>query len=155
SNNGSLLPVLNVATQAFTSPATSIYRYYPGSKSTDPAIDDDVANTNDALSTRFVAAPRPAANDKRPNYRLVGAIWQDQPTKTFGVDKVLVNDQSIPDIILNGPDSPLSITGGEDTLSSTAMESFTQPIGSFQNCFSCHDTQATSANGTPQVRSKL
>jgi len=56
---------------------------------------------------------------------------------------------------LNGSDSAFSITGGEDRLSSTAMESFTQPSASFPNCFSCHDTQATSDNGTPQVRSQL
>jgi hypothetical protein len=154
-NKGILTPTLNAATQTFTTPPTSIYRVFPGGKSTDPQIDDDVAATNDSMTTRFVTAPKPGPLDKRPNYRLVGAIWQDLPDKTFAVNKVLVNDETDPDIILNGSDSTHSITGGEERMSSTAMESFTQPSASFPNCFSCHDTQATSANGTPQVRSQL
>ena len=39
-----------------------------------------------------------------------------------------------------GTDSPFSILGGEDRLSSTAMETFTQN-DTFHNCFSCHNTQ--------------
>jgi len=162
SNRGVLTPLLNAATQTFTTPPTSIYRMFPGSKSADSAIDDDVAATNDSMTTRFTTAPRPGALDKRPNYRLVGAIWQDLPDKTFAVNKALVNEGFYPansmqaaDLLLNGSDSAFSITGGEDRLSSTAMESFTQAGASFPNCFSCHDTQATSANGTPQVRSQL
>jgi hypothetical protein len=65
---------------------------------------------------------------------------------------VLVNDQNDPDIILNGSDSTHSITGGEERLSSTAMESFTQGEASFPNCFHCHDTRATAGNGVPQAR---
>jgi hypothetical protein len=154
--------LLNAGTQTFTTPPTSIYRVFPGSKSADALIDDDVAATNDALTARFVTAPLPAQNDRRPNYRLVGAIWQDLPDRTFLVNRPLVNDGFYPansseaaDLLLNGSDSAFSITGGEDRLSSTAMESFTQAGASFPNCFSCHDTQATSANGTPQVRSQL
>ncbi len=56
------------------------------------------------------------------------------------------------DILTNGSDSPFSILGGEDRLSSTAMESFTQSPISFPNCFSCHNTQAISSNGVPAVR---
>jgi hypothetical protein len=37
---------------------------------------------------------------------------------------------------------------GEDRLSSTAMESFTQAPDNFDNCFTCHNTQAITANGT-------
>jgi hypothetical protein len=152
-NRAVFIPVLNAATQTFTTPPTSIYRVFPGGKSTDPAVDDDVAATNDALTTRFnVTQPRPAANDRRPNYRLVGAIWQDLPDKTFTVNRVLVNDQTDPDIILNGSDSAKSITGGEERMSSTAMESFTQGETSFPNCFHCHDTRATAGNGVPQAR---
>jgi hypothetical protein len=162
SNRGVLTPLLNAAAQTFTTPPTSIYRVFPGSKSADSLIDDDVAATNDAFTTRFVTNPRPGALDRRPNYRLVGAIWQDVPDRTFTINKALVNDGFYPagsaeaaDILLNGSDSAFSITGGEERLSSTAMESFTQAGASFPNCFSCHDTQATSANGTPQVRSQL
>ena len=56
------------------------------------------------------------------------------------------------DFIANGTDSPFSILGGEDRLSSTSMESFTQAPDTFPNCFSCHNTQPVTTNGTPQVR---
>jgi hypothetical protein len=162
SNKGVFVPVLNAATQTFTTPPTNIYRVFPGGKSRDPAIDDDVAATNDSMTTRFnVTTPRPLAIDRRPNYRLVGAIWQDVPVGTslvlgtpgtFTVNRALVNDQTDPDIVLNGSDSVNSITGGEDRISSLAMESFTQGEASFPSCFHCHDTQATNAAGVPQAR---
>jgi hypothetical protein len=152
-NRGVFIPSLNAATQTFTTPPTSIFRVFPGSKSTDPAVDDDVAATNEAMTTRFnVTNPRPAANDRRPNYRLVGAVWQDVPSATFKVNNILVNNQADRDIILNGSDSINSITGGEERLSSTAMESFTQGETSFPNCFHCHDTRSTAGNGVPQAR---
>jgi hypothetical protein len=47
-----------------------------------------------------------------------------------------------------GTDSEFSILGGEDRLSSTAMETFTQ-TGQFNNCFTCHNTQPVTVNGTP------
>ncbi|MDP8999416.1 MAG: hypothetical protein M3O46_04830 [Myxococcota bacterium] len=47
-----------------------------------------------------------------------------------------------------GSDSEFSIIGGEDRLSSTAMETFTQN-GQFHNCFACHNTQPITTNGTP------
>jgi hypothetical protein len=56
------------------------------------------------------------------------------------------------DILTNGTNSPFSILGGEDRLSSTAMESFTQSPNSFPNCFSCHNTQPITTNGTPSYR---
>ena len=34
-------------------------------------------------------------------------------------------------------------------MSSTAMESFTQPQGAFNNCFTSHNTEAINANGVP------
>ena len=39
-----------------------------------------------------------------------------------------------------GTDSPFSLLGGEDRMSSTSMETFTQN-NTFKNCFSCHNTQ--------------
>ena len=163
-NRGVFVPVLNAATQTFTTPATNIYRVFPGSKSRDPATDHDVAATNDAMTTRFnVTTPRPSALDRRPNYKLVGAIWQDVPDPntisastgrpgTFRVNSALVNDQTLPSINALGSDSPDSITGGEDRLSSLAMESFTQGEPSFPSCFHCHDTRAKNAWGIPQAR---
>jgi hypothetical protein len=152
-NRGVSIPMFNEATQTFTTPPTSIYRVFPAAKTATAEIDDDVVLVNEAMTTRFnVTMPRPAANDRRPWYRLVGAVWLDQPIKSFAVNKVLVNDPTDPDIILNGSDSINSINGGEDGLSSTAMESFTQGAASFPTCFSCHDTQSTAGNGVPQAR---
>lgn len=45
-------------------------------------------------------------------------------------------------------DYEFSLTAGEDRLSSTAMETFTQNNG-FRNCFTCHNTQPINTNGTP------
>ncbi len=56
------------------------------------------------------------------------------------------------DLLTNGTDSPFSILGGEDRLSSAAMESFTQAPVSFPNCFSCHNTEPVTANGVPASR---
>ena len=61
----------------------------------------------------------------------------DNPSVDFATHKV-------------GTDSEFSILGGEDRLSSTAMESFTQN-GTFHNCFACHNTEPISTNGTPYV----
>jgi len=84
---------------------------------------------------------------------LVGAAWQDRPMVTMTApNKVLTNDETIPDIAVNGADSLLAIQAGEDRLSSIAMESFTQPTDSFPNCFSCHDTRQTTARGVPSAR---
>ncbi len=47
-----------------------------------------------------------------------------------------------------GTDLEFSILGGEDRLSSAAMETFTQN-GEFHNCFACHNTQPITTNGTP------
>jgi hypothetical protein len=47
-----------------------------------------------------------------------------------------------------GTDYEFSILGGEDRLSSTSMESFTQNNG-FRNCFTCHNTKPVDANGVP------
>jgi hypothetical protein len=56
-------------------------------------------------------------------------------------------NKGVLDYARNGGDSAFSITAGEDRMSSTAMESFTQQPGAFQNCFGCHNTQAISSNG--------
>jgi hypothetical protein len=152
-NQGVFIPALNAATQTFTTPPTSIYRVFPAAKSATVDIDGDITLVNTAMTDRFnVTTPRPAANDRRPWYRLVGAVWLDRPARSFGVNKVLVNDPLDPEIILNGSDAVTSLNGGEDGLSSTAMESFTQGTASFPTCFSCHDTQPTAGNGVPQPR---
>jgi len=139
------------AAQTFPGQQTSIYRMFPGSKSNTTDLDDDVTSINEIMRARFARANLPAT-DRRGHYLLVGAIWQDRPDRSFALNKSLVNDDTIPDIVKNGGDSPLSITGGEDRLSSTAMESFTQAANSFPNCFSCHDTRAATGRGVPLAR---
>jgi hypothetical protein len=153
------------ATQKFGQ-TTSIYRMFPASKSN--TIDPDAAinSLNHNVEAVFLAAAadgRLKPNDKRGHYRLVGAQWMDKPAY-FKLDSPLQNDETNPfveqigrdallkDIQENGSDSDFSILAGEDRLSSTAMESFTQAPDSFTNCFSCHNTQAVTAKGVPFKR---
>jgi hypothetical protein len=150
-NVGLTNPTFDAATQTFPGQQTSIYRMFPGSLSAQTDFDDDVSAINDAMTTRLATAKLPAT-DRRGHYRLVGSIWQDRPDLSFKTNKVLVNDENDPDIRINGGDSPHSITGGEERMSSTAMESFTQGADSFPNCFSCHDTRAVTARGVPFER---
>jgi hypothetical protein len=53
-----------------------------------------------------------------------------------------------------GTDYEFSLLGGEDRLSSTAMETFTQNNG-FRNCFTCHNTQPINLNGTPATQTDI
>jgi hypothetical protein len=160
---------------------TSIYRMFPASKSNTTDPDDAVTSLNNNVEHLFEAAQANsslAANDKRGNYRLVGGQWMDKP-KYFKNDFPVQNDLTSPfaqdpgsqadiaggsvgvgptkftdAIIADGSDSPYSILAGEDRMSSTAMESFTQAPGGFNNCFTCHNTQAITALGTPLNRDK-
>ena len=43
--------------------------------------------------------------------------------------------------------APFPLLAGEDRMSSTSMESFTQGAASFFNCFRCHNTQAVTQRG--------
>jgi hypothetical protein len=155
----------NEMTQTFGQ-TTSIYRMFPASKSN--TIDPDAAisslNHNvEALFAKAATDGRLKPNDKRGHYRLVGAQWMDKP-EHFKLDSPLQNDETSPfveqigrDALLkaiqvDGSDSEFSILAGEDRLSSTAMESFTQAPDSFTNCFSCHNTQAVTAKGVPLKR---
>jgi len=63
-----------------------------------------------------------------------------------------ISDVAVADLAENGSDSAFSILAGEDRLSSTAMESFTQAPDSFRNCFTCHNTQAVTDKGVPLNR---
>jgi hypothetical protein len=155
---------LDASTQKFAQ-TTSIYRMYPASKSN--TVDPDPAITSLNFNMEALFAEKGAqlrASDKRSHYRLVGAVWMDKP-RYFAPDMAIANDPSSPLIeaaggmsafetaIQNdGSDSPFSIIAGEDRLSSTAMESFTQAPVSFPNCFSCHNTQAVTAKGVPADR---
>jgi hypothetical protein len=130
---------------------TSVYRPYPFSK-TDAGKqeeDGDVIAINDNMSKLFAAG----AKDVRSNYRLVGAVWLDDP-KNFVINKQFKNpiDQST--------DDKGALIAGEGRLGSTAIESFTETedsvAGGAPNCFSCHDTRAIRRRGgTPILPQSL
>jgi hypothetical protein len=162
---------------------TSIYRMFPGSKSNETTPDGAITSLNHNVEALFSMSTLPS-NDKRGQYRLLGAQWMDKPG-FYEVDTPIQNDATNPyaqavgtgvpvslgsssdvpnkavgldaftqAIIADGSDSPYSILAGEDRMSSTAMESFTQPPGDFNNCFTCHNTQAITANGIPLDRNR-
>jgi hypothetical protein len=121
---------------------TSIIRSYPASKIKDINIDDDVASLNASMLKLFDSIGPMGKTDPRRNYQLVGAVWLDDP-KTFGVGKKFANKPG------QTSDDTGAMVAGEDRMSSTAMESFSQSEnaeniqpGAFQaNCFSCHNTE--------------
>jgi hypothetical protein len=143
-------------TQSFPGAQTSIYRMFAASKSNTADPDDAISSLNGSVQKLFASAHDQLSDaDKRGYYRLVGALWLDKP-EYFATDATLENDLASPFadragfaqyIQENGSDSDLSIVAGEDRLSSTAMESFTQAPAAFPNCFSCHNTQAVTEKG--------
>lgn len=212
--NADLVAAFDEPTQSFMGVQNSVYRMFPGSKSTQLQPDSAVFALNSNLNFLFDKHKSELSpNDKRMNYRLVAAIWLDKPD-LFGLGPdgkgmSLQNDDTNPlviaakkgdsmanisqgtfcgtpldstntsgdspnalgtnntspgcftradilkqgvdpssDLLTNGTDSPFSLLGGEDRLSSTAMETFTQN-GTFKNCFTCHNTQPITTNGTP------
>jgi hypothetical protein len=149
--------------QIFTGQQTSIYRMFPASKSNtiepDPAL-TSLNHNVEKLFEKALADGRVAPFDKRGRYRMVGAQWMDKPAY-LKIDFAIQDDDKSPfagipgfaeSIAADGSDSDLSILAGENRLSSTAMESFTQAPDSFSNCFSCHNTQAITAKGIPLNR---
>jgi hypothetical protein len=114
---------------------TSVYRVFPGSKSEKDAEPDSRAPWEDPAvftlnqhMTELFNARDPRRLDWRRNYRLVGAVWIDQPRRSNNFDAGLFFD---PD------DAKLA---GENRLSNLAIESFTQTGA--PHCFSCHRTAA-------------
>jgi nitrate reductase cytochrome c-type subunit len=155
-----------------TAAQTSIYRMFPASKSNTIDADAAITSLNHNVEALFKTK---GADDKRGNYRLLGAQWMDKP-RYFDKNIPIQNDEFSPmvlgphlsqdgvmvpaisvqtlkdAIIHDGSDSEFSILAGEDRMSSTAMESFTQGPGNFNNCFTCHNTQAITTNGIPTNR---
>jgi hypothetical protein len=159
---------LDEATQSFPGQQTSIYRMFPASKSHSIEPDAALSSLNFNVGALFEAkASTLSAVDKRSFYRQIGSVWMDKP-QYFALNSPLANDLTNPlvaqggdraeqqaaldDLAVNGGDSDFSILAGEDRLSSTAMESFTQAPTSFPNCFSCHNTQAVTTRGIPVNR---
>lgn len=145
-------------TQRFRTPSP-VYRIFPGSKADQDGEDDAVLALDRSVAKLFKSA---AATDKRVYYRLVGAVWLkhplDRPAQpgqpalvgSFKLNAPLIN----PDPLMS-TDNPASTLSGEGTLSSTAMESFTQT--SKPHCFRCHDAQVVNSDvtGDPIVAPKL
>lgn len=171
---------LRLVGQKFVGQQTSVYRMFPGSKSNTIDPDDAVTSLNHNVEALFASrAGSLSPVDMRGHYRLLGAQWMDKP-QFFATNTALQNDadsvflrehverrgdqlvtvpgvplsQLTSDILENGSDAELSILAGEDRLSSTAMESFTQGPVSFNNCFTCHNTQAITGNGIPLNRDR-
>jgi hypothetical protein len=115
---------IDEATQKF-SKSTSVYRVFPGSNSKGSTEDEAVSDLNEDFGRMFNDRD-PGKADLRRNYRLVGAVWINDPTKNFA-EKLFFKDD---------------VLAGEDRLSNMAMESFTQPEADSPNCFSCHHTRS-------------
>jgi len=137
-----LIAKFDPVTQTFTKGGvlqTSIYRRFPASKQSNspqdnPEEDGELASLNGHLTDDFKAA---SADDRRRNYRLVGAVWLDKPEVSFKLGQALRNPEGV-----TGEDDGALVVG-EDGLSSMAMESFTQD--SFVNCLACHDARRVSS----------
>ena len=110
--------------------STSVFRVFPASLSKQ-AEEDQALKTLNAHMGELFASSDPSGQDLRRNYRMVGAVWIDQPGSKDpnGVFKANRSFENSPEHTL---------LAGEDALSSMAMESFTQQ--SAPNCFSCHNT---------------
>ncbi|PIQ25324.1 hypothetical protein COW36_19655 [bacterium (Candidatus Blackallbacteria) CG17_big_fil_post_rev_8_21_14_2_50_48_46] len=126
-----LPPVQNIdeSTQKFTAP-TPIFRVYPASFSDSAEADAGLESLNENMGKLF-AQTDPQAQDLRRHYRLVGAVWLDNPESKNpqGVFKANRNFENKPGE---------TILAGEDNLASMAMESFAQTPA--MNCLSCHNT---------------
>jgi hypothetical protein len=154
---------LDERAQLFPGQQTSVYRMFPASRSNTVEPDPALTSLNHNVETLFAngrLSGRVADFDKRGYYRMVGALWMDKPAY-FELDASIQDDSSSrfasspgfeQAIARDGTDSEVSMLGGQDRLSSTAIESFTQAPDSFPNCFSCHNTQAIGASGVPFKR---
>ena len=162
-----IVPLWDAASQSFqnkdgTPFQTSVYRPFPGSKTNgskknpDHREDSEVIAVNDNATAMFADASRHgqmATGDQRQNYRLVGAIWLDQPLA--GATPVFQPRASfyIPETASTDDDG--QAIAGEGRLGSTAMESFTEDDNAEPNCFSCHDTSAVRDRRTLLCNSNL
>jgi hypothetical protein len=136
---------LDATTQKF-SPVTPIYRMFPSSQasvagpSPTPPEDPEITRLNRHVQELFVSQ-KSDVTDRRSDYQLVAAVWLNTPR---GSEDLQIPADFKPGLgFSNTPlRATLPVLGGEDRLSSTAMESFTQSEQDNPNCFSCHDTQA-------------
>jgi hypothetical protein len=142
-------------TKAGTAFTTPIYREFWTSKISEDGIDDDIEAVNKSMAENvFPAADFDHANDKRDHYRLIGAVWMDDPDGVTKFEKRFVYRRSINNVVDGaevGSDDSNAVIAGEDRLSGAAMESFTQKSTDSPNCFSCHDTSAIRPKTGPPI----
>jgi hypothetical protein len=110
------------------------------------ALDQDLQNDTTSPLLQGDLRSDISQADDRQNALCCG----DPATKATGA-----TGGAVLDIAINGSDSPFSILAGEDRLSSTAIESFTQAADNFDNCLMCHNTKATSPKGVPASNDPL
>lgn len=137
-------PVFDAARQSFPGQRTSIFREFPASKS-DRGLPEDRSVIDLNTSMRGNLAPTGGKRDVRANYRLVGATWLEQPRDGHGRKGDFAVRRSFGNLPgTDTEDRDKRMVAGEDALSSTAMESFTQRDS--PSCFSCHDTNAVKSD---------
>ncbi len=132
---------LDAKTQKFL-PLTPVYRMFPSSQATDkgatPVVDPEISSLNRHVR-EFFESHKGSESDVRSNYQLVGAVWLNTPR---GSEDGSIQPDFGPARSFSNVPGRLPVLGGEDHLSSTAMESFTQSDDNAPNCFSCHTTEA-------------
>jgi hypothetical protein len=152
-------------TQTFTKTGhvfqTSVYRVYRASKANEKEeIDGDISAINDSMTNDvFKTGSIDTALDKRDHYRLVGAVWMDDPEGKHDKKNQFRPNMFIRNKPGDDPDKPGTKVAGEDRLSSTAMESFTQFEAALNprahtgnpNCFSCHDSHAITKDADSSI----
>lgn len=129
---------------------TSIYRVYRASIADDmKGIDDDVEGVNESMASIFRDPALNLGADARTFFRLVGAVWMDDPRGVGNPAKAFKPGLLIRNAAGQSPDDLNAIVAGEDRLSGTALESFTQFDPTLApthrgnpNCFFCHDSKA-------------
>ncbi|MFL6374451.1 MAG: hypothetical protein ACJ73D_07290 [Pyrinomonadaceae bacterium] len=125
---------------------TSVYRLFSASKSAasspDGLEDGDILDVNAMMRDLFLA-DSPGRDDIRRSYQLVGAVWLDNPSRDFRSNMLFQNADG------QSTDADGAMVAGEDRLSSTAMESFTQLDR--PNCFSCHNTKRVTDDVTQKT----
>lgn len=132
-------PKFDPAQQNFPGLQTSIFREFPSSKS-DRDQEEDASVRDLNISMRANLAPAGGGRDVRANYRLVGATWLEHPRDGNGRPGDFVLNRAFTNPPGQDTEDRSRMVSGEDALSSTAMESFTQRDS--PSCFSCHDTKA-------------
>jgi hypothetical protein len=128
------IAIIDPDNQVFeATPKTSIARTFPFSHCS-PALDENqaVKEINKAVAALNKSAKGKITDAARKNYSLIGAVWMDEPRNPNG-NRGFREKRIFEDFEL----------GGENRLSNTSMESFTQ-TGS-PNCLSCHDTTGKGA----------